>query len=98
MGTSASRPLHITLEGKRDKDSTPSSTIVWVHFKAPPDQVHGASSKMLAPPDSYFAKLEGELDVPGRQAMAIAELGLKAVVGVARLHAPTSMQVCEIIV
>ena len=92
---SVARPIHVTLEGKRDNgsgDNTPEPTTVWVHFKAPPEQLHGD----IGPPDLYCAKLEVELDVPGRQAMALSGLDLKAVVGIARLHAPTSMQVMNL--
>ncbi len=91
---SATRPTHIKLAGKRDDNDAPSSTTVWVHFKvAPDDKANKKLPDTSAPPDTYVAKLEAELDIPGRQSMTLAYLDLKAVAGVARLHAPTSMQV-----
>ncbi|XP_072013925.1 centrosomal protein of 192 kDa-like [Amphiura filiformis] len=91
-GASSTRPTHIKLEGKRDGSDTSPSTTVWVHFKVPPDNTRRKLSDTSTPPDSYSAKLEAELDVPGRQTMTLASLDLKAVSGIARLHAPTSMQ------
>ncbi|XP_060056607.1 centrosomal protein of 192 kDa isoform X3 [Erinaceus europaeus] len=63
--------------------------MVWVLFHSPPKQV--PSSEILDSAEEFLARVDVEVDSPNPTS-AIKSVGLRARIGVARIHAPKDLQ------
>ncbi|XP_033117603.1 centrosomal protein of 192 kDa-like [Anneissia japonica] len=91
----ATQPVHTTLAGHENQAAEPPSVAVWVHIKSSGKLSSSSSSSgNLGPPDVISGQLQVEFDTP-EQHEYLAVLPIKGLVGIARLHAPRSLQVLE---
>ncbi|XP_065064819.1 uncharacterized protein LOC135691023 isoform X3 [Rhopilema esculentum] len=86
--------LNVILPGGKQMGKTFEPEVTWIQFKAPEYQDRGFPEK-LGPRNEFSARVDIEIDSKGNGAV-VGSLLLKAFVGIARLHAPRSLQAISI--